>query len=74
MTRKKQNNKMMSDFLFDKVDLIFTAAYGLLTQDYWAAILNDSLTAPQGAFLVTYSLALVAAWGIIGHLRSNGRK
>lgn len=80
MDRKKSNKQQrrkrdqyLADFLLDKADLVITASYALVTQDYWTHIINNKATMPEMANLTAFTLALCVAWAIIGHIKS-GRK
>lgn len=68
---KKKKADLFISFVLDKVDLVFTAAYALFTQDYWLHIINNKITAPEAAYLVAYSLALGVAWVAIGIIKSR---
>lgn len=72
MTKKKKKHlDQLLTYLLDKVDLVFTAAYALLTQDIWLNLIKDTATVPDVAYLIIYSLALAVAWAIIGTIKSR---
>lgn len=67
----KRVNRERFNFYLDKLDLVLTAAYALITQEWWADILKDQLTSSGLESLIMASVALVAIWVAIGELKKE---